>query len=172
VLPGLSVLGSYGDGFRSPQARSLAESETTPFTTVRSAEVGARYAHRQLAASIAGFRTWLSDDLVFDPTTLRNERMPATQRAGFSVDGSYKPLGWLHLTLNLTYTHAELRASADGYQRGDLVPYAPQLVGRGDFAATPVLGTWKQRKLVGQFGAGASYLARRPLPLSLWPALG
>ena len=39
---------------------------------------------------------------------------------------------------------------------------------RGDVSATPPLGAWRGRKLVGQLGAGASYLGRRPLPYSLW----
>jgi hypothetical protein len=40
---GFSALGSYGEGFRSPQARSLADGETAPFTRVVSGEVGVRY---------------------------------------------------------------------------------------------------------------------------------
>ena len=34
------LLASYGDGFRTPQARSLAEGERAPFVYVRGAEVG------------------------------------------------------------------------------------------------------------------------------------
>ena len=71
---------SYGAGFRSPQIRSLAESETTPFTRVRSLEGGLRLDHGRVRASAAGFCTWLSDDLAFDPRLGRNEKVPATRR--------------------------------------------------------------------------------------------
>jgi TonB family protein len=164
LVDSLFALLSFGEGFRSPQIRSLAESESTPFTRVRSLEGGLRLDHGRVRASAAGFGTWLSEDLAFDPTTGRSEKVPATRRSGASVDASYQPLSWLYGTLNLTYTRAELRASGHGYRAGSLLPYAPQLVARADVAATPVLGEWLGRKLIGQLGLGASLLSRRPLP--------
>lgn len=164
VLPGLDVVGSYGEGFRSPQARSLAESETTPFTTVVSGEAGVRYVNQQLAVSAAAFRTRLSDDLVFDQSTARNEVVPGTVHTGATADVTFRPRPWINLNLNGTYTRAEFRESARGLQRGDLVPYAPQIVTRADLAVTPVVWEWKNRKLETQLGTGISYLARRPLP--------
>jgi hypothetical protein len=166
VLPGLDVVGSYGEGFRSPQARSLAESETTPFTRVVSGEAGVRYVNQQLAASAAAFRTRLSDDLVFDQSTARNEVVPGTVHTGATADVTFRPLPWVNLNLNGTYTRAEFRESARGHQKGDLVPYAPQIVTRADLAVTPVVWEWKNRKLETQLGTGISYLARRPLPYS------
>jgi iron complex outermembrane recepter protein len=164
VLPGLDLVGSYGEGFRSPQARGLAESEATPFTRVTSAEGGLRYANEQVAVTAAGFRTWLSDDLVFDQATTRNEVVPATRRTGATADASWRPVSWVNLNLNGTYTRAEFRETARGYRKGDLVPYAPQIVTRADLAVTPTLFAWKGRKLQTQVGTGISYLARRPLP--------
>jgi outer membrane receptor protein involved in Fe transport len=164
VVPGLSVLASYGEGFRSPQARSLAESESTPFTRVRSCEGGLRYANGMVAASAAGFRTWLSDDLVFDQATVRNERVPGTARTGGTADLTVRPRPWIHLALNTTYTRAEFRGENSLYRKGDLLPYAPQLVSRADVDVTPTFGEFKGRKLTGQLGFGASHLARRPLP--------
>jgi len=164
VLRGLDLVGSYGEGFRSPQARSLAESQTTPFTSVVSGELGARYVNEQLALSVAGFRTKLSDDLVFDQATARNEVVPATVHTGATADLTYRPHPWVNLNLNGTYTHAAFDETARGYNEGDLVPYAPQIVTRADLAVTPVLWEWKQRKLQTQLGTGISYLARRPLP--------
>jgi iron complex outermembrane recepter protein len=164
VFRGVSAMASYGEGFRSPQARSLAESETTPFTRVRSFEGGLRYVNHQLHATAAGFRTWLSDDLVFDQATARNETVPATVRTGATVDATYKPKSWLDLTVNGTYTRAEFGESAQGYRAGDLVPYAPQIVARADLGATPVLGELWGRQVESRFGTGLSYLTRRPLP--------
>jgi TonB family protein len=161
---GLSAVTSYGEGFRSPQARSLAEGQTTPFTRVKSFEGGLRYADERLGASAAAFRTWLSDDLVFDQATARNETVPATARTGTTVDATWKPRQWIDLTVNGTYTWAEFRASDRGHQTGDLVPYAPQLVARADLAASPVLGEAWGRTIQSRLGTGLSYLARRPLP--------
>jgi iron complex outermembrane receptor protein len=170
IVRGLSALVSYGQGFRSPQARQLAESETTPFTRVWSLEGGLRYVREeQLELSAAGFRTWLSDDLVFDPARSgANIKTPATQRTGVTVDGTYRPLPWLVANAHVTYTRAEFRRSNADFSAGFLLPYVPQLVARIDAAATPVLGEWLRRKLVLSAGAGFSALARRPLPESQW----
>jgi iron complex outermembrane recepter protein len=160
----LDVVASYGEGFRSPQARGLAQSESTPFTRVRSTELGLRLSHGPISAHAAGFYTWLSDDLVFDPATTRNERVPATGRGGATVDLLVRPRHDVLLSVHGTYTHAVFRASNEDYRRGDLVPYAPQWIGRADLAYRPTLTEWKERTLRGQLGVGVSGLARRPLP--------
>lgn len=164
ALPGLDLIGSYGAGFRSPQARSLAESERTPFTRVRSCEGGVRYASDWLALSAAGFRTWLSDDLVFDQASGRNDAVPATARTGATADLTLRPEPWIALNLNGTYTRAVFRAGNEDYQKGDLVPYAPQIVARAALSLTPTLWSVGTRTLRAELGGGASYLARRPLP--------
>jgi iron complex outermembrane recepter protein len=169
AVPGwLDVIASYGEGFRSPQARSLAQSETTPFTRVRSTELGLRVDRGPITASVAGFYTWLSDDLVFDPATTRNERVPATGRSGATVDVTAHPRHDVLVSAHGTYTHAVFRRTSEDYHRGDLVPYAPQLVGRVDLAYRPALGEWKERDIGAQLGLGASGLAKRPLPYSLY----
>jgi outer membrane cobalamin receptor len=161
---GLSAVASYGEGFRSPQARSLADGQTAPFTDVVSGEVGVRYGGPMLRASAAGFVTALSEDLVFDHATARNERVPATRRIGGALDLVGAPLPWLVASASGTFTHAAFTASGPLYQAGDLLPYVPQLIARADVAATPVLGVWRGHELRARAGAGASLLARRPLP--------
>ena len=164
VLPELHALVSYGDGFRSPQARSLAEGQTTPFTTVRSAEAGFQLALPFLAASVAGFRTTLSDDLVFDQSTSRNERVPSTERFGVTADVSARGIEGLTLVASITFTHAAFTDSDARYQAGDLVPYAPQIVARVDGSYTLGLGRVFDLEVEAQVGAALSVLARRPLP--------
>jgi iron complex outermembrane receptor protein len=164
IITGLSAVASYGEGFRSPQARGLSEGQKTPFTEVQSFEIGARYRNDQLKASIAGFRTLLSEDLVFDESTARNEAVPATRRTGLALDFAALPTPWLVSSANLTYTRAEFRASGQGYNEGDLVPYAPETVIRTDLAFTPVLGHFLNRTLQGRFGAATTFLGGRPLP--------
>jgi TonB family protein len=164
ILPGLSAVASYGEGFRSPQARSLSEGQTTPFTEVTSYEVGARYRDDDIKASLAGFQTLLSEDLVFDELTARNEPTPATRRTGLAVDVAAMPVPWFVSSASLTYTRAEFRASGHGYDAGTLVPYAPETVIRTDMAYTPVLGHWLHRTLQGRVGAATTFLGGRPLP--------
>jgi len=166
---------SYGEGFRSPQARSLSEGERTFFTQVRSYEVGLRYDDRRsLAGSLAGFITTLSDDLAFDPATARNERVPATARKGVAAELTAR--AWsrpsaagqgedlLLLSSSATYTHASFTAGSQLYQEGDLLPYVPQLVVRSDVTLRRTLARVLGRDLVGRVGSGLEGLVGRPLP--------
>jgi iron complex outermembrane recepter protein len=165
---GLHLLASGGTGFRSPQARSLAEGETTPFTRVSSYELGVRAAGALARGSLAAFQTQLSDDLVFDQAAARNERVPATRRRGVTAEVASTPRPWLTGALAATYTRAQFRGSDTRYQAGDLVPYAPQWVLRSDLAFTPGLGRVRGLEARARLGAGASWLARRPLPYGQW----
>ena len=167
VVPfsGFSAVASAGQGFRSPQARSLGDGETTPFTRVTSYEAGARYADGQrFRSSLALYHTRLSDDLVFDPTTARNELVPATSRTGVAANLGARPVPWLLSSTSFTYSVARFEADGNGYHTGDRVPYVPDLVVRSDLALTPELGTIVGRTLNSHFGTGLTYFGRRPLP--------
>jgi iron complex outermembrane recepter protein len=168
VTKGFHAVASYGEGFRSPQARSLADGETTPFTDVRSYEVGFRLDTRTVAASLAGFQTLLSDDLVFDQRSGRNERVPATRRTGVTIDLRWWFGDWLALTTSATYTHAVFRASDEERAAGALVPYAPALVARSDLALSHQFGRLRGQTVAGRLGIGLSWLGRRPLPYGEW----
>ncbi|XXT16201.1 TonB-dependent receptor [Sorangium sp. So ce429] len=164
LLPGLHALASVGQGFRSPQARSLGDGERAPFTRVLSAEAGLRYADERVRASAALFHTRLSDDLVFDEATGRNEPVPATARTGVALDAVAHPAPWLVSSVGLTYTRAAFTASGGRYAAGDLLPFVPQVVARADLAVTPRLGALFGRRLEARAGAGVTLLHRRPLP--------
>jgi TonB family protein len=178
VLPGLHALVSYGEGFRSPQARSLGDGETTPFTRVVSLEGGLRFRHEEmLSASLAFFYTRLSDDLVFDPTTARNELVPSTRRVGGALNVLFEPLPTLVASGSVTYARASFEDDLGQYRQGDLLPYVPQLVARVDAAFTPTLGDVLSLgalpplgalsslgALRSHFGLATTYIARRPLP--------
>jgi iron complex outermembrane receptor protein len=172
LLPGLHALASYGEGFRSPQARSLGDGETTPFTRVVSLEAGLRFRHEEmLSASLAFFYTRLSDDLVFDPTTARNELVPSTRRAGGALNVSFDPLPTLVASGSVTYARASFEDDLGQYRQGDLLPYVPQLVARADAAFTPTFGDVltlgalpSLGALRAHFGLATTYIARRPLP--------
>lgn len=166
IVGGLRALVGYGDGFRSPQARSLQQGQTAPFTTVESWEAGLRYQDAWLRATTAVFRTDLSDDLAFNQATVRNERTPPTRRTGFTAEMLAKPAEWFSASASATFTRAVFANTDGGYASGDLLPYAPQLVVRTDAAWTPTLGTILRRPLTGHLGVGGSYIGRRPLPYS------
>jgi iron complex outermembrane receptor protein len=167
LLPGLSAVASYGEGFRSPQARSLSEGQTTPFTRVVSFEGGVRYHDGQrFEAAAAAFRTHLSDDLVFDQSTARNERVPGTNRTGVTANMKAEPTAWLVSNTSFTYARAVFDGSDLKYRIGDLLPYVPQVVVRSDFALTPELGHVLGYAVQSHFGVGLTYLGRRPLPYS------
>jgi len=156
---------SYGEGFRSPQARSLSEGERTFFTEVRSVEAGVRYSDgRALSGSLAGFYTTLTQDLAFDPATARNERVPPTERTGIAAELSARAGELLLLSSSATYTRATFTEGNALYGKGDLLPYVPQLVLRSDAAlrgtVAKVLGT----PLVARIGGGVEGLVGRPLP--------
>lgn len=161
----LHVIASYGEGFRSPQARSLGDGERTPFTKVRSAELGLRYREaRFVTASASAFYTTLSGDLVFDPRAARNEPVPGTRRVGFAMEYVLTPRDAFVSSGSATYTHAVFSGSDARYRAGDLLPYVPQWVLRQDLAYTPELGRLGARPLRGHFGAALTGLFNRPLP--------
>lgn len=165
VLPGLNALLSYGEGFRSPQARSLGDGETTPFTRVTSYETGIRFRDAErFQASAAVFRSQLSDDLAFDPTTNRNELVPGTNRTGVTASLAAMPNAWFLSSTSLTYTRAAFSRSDETYTEGELLPYVPQIVARSDLALTPTLGRLLGKDLKSHFGTGLTYRGRRPLP--------
>ncbi|MET0409700.1 MAG: TonB-dependent receptor [Polyangiaceae bacterium] len=168
VLPRLRALVSYGEGFRSPQARSLGDGETTPFTRVTSLEGGLRYRSGEaLRASVAVFYTRLSDDLVFDPATARNGLVPPTRRLGAAINALYEPSELLLASASFTYTRATFAEGNGPYARGDLLPYVPQIVARVDAALTPELGdVFDWGTLRAHLGVAGTFLGRRPLPYS------
>ncbi len=167
AVPGLNFLASFGTGFRSPQARSLADGEKTPFAEVISFEGGARgTVGPELDAKAAVFHTRLSKDLVFDEVLVRNEVTPPTARTGFTVEVTSRPTPWLTSSTSVTFTRAVFTDGDAEFEEGDLLPYTPQVVARSDLGVSPRLATVLDRALVLKAGTGLSYLGARPLPFS------
>ncbi|MFO0667589.1 MAG: TonB-dependent receptor [Polyangiaceae bacterium] len=167
VVPELHALLSYGEGFRSPQARSLSNGERTPFAEAHSVEGGLRYATGQaFAGSLAVFHTRLDKDLVFDQATARNEAVPSTARSGAALELTARPTSWLTMSGSVTYTRAVFTGSDATYKEGDLLPYVPQWVARTDIVARKTLTQVWGRPLTMRVGYGLESLVRRPLPFS------
>jgi iron complex outermembrane recepter protein len=164
VTKGLHAVLSYGEGFRSPQARSLGDGEKAPFTTVQSMEAGLRYATRTISGSLSAFRTTLNHDLVFDAATTRNEAVPASARIGGALEFTIKPVPWFVSSGSGTYTRATFTESDHQFRAGDKLPYVPELIIREDLAFTPTLGHAGSRNLTGRFGTALTGMFNRPQP--------
>jgi iron complex outermembrane recepter protein len=131
-----------------------------------SLEAGLRYRYAEtLSSSLGLFYTHLSDDLVFDPSSARNELVPSTRRVGAALNVLFEPVQALVASGSVTYSRASFEDTLNQYARGDLLPYVPQVVGRIDAAFTPTFGEVATLgTLRSHFGLAATYLARRPLP--------
>lgn len=169
-----SILAAYGEGYRSPQARLLEDGERAPFSKVKSADLGLRFdGGDTLRLTVGGFYTHLSDDIAFDTSEGRLERIGATERLGAVARVVTRPLPWLVGSLSFTFVDAILLepppASAEEpqppFSEGQNLPFVPPVVVRIDWGArqTLVENVWGG-PLGGQAGLGFSYLSPRPLP--------
>lgn len=174
-IEALTLSTSYGEGYRSPQARQLADGETAPYAKVQSADVGARLhlgEHDELRAQVAAFYTHLGYDVAFDPGEGRLESIGPTTRMGVSGQLVVKPWRFLLASISATFVHATLDApplaSAEDpsppYQRGQSLPYVPPFVLRGDARAEETLFVIDGHDLEGHVGVGLSVVSSRPLP--------
>jgi iron complex outermembrane recepter protein len=173
------LIASYGEGYRSPQARVLEEGENAPFAKVRSTELGLDWrvlSEDRLTLQAAGFATWLSQDLAFDAAEGRLERVGPTSRKGGVLRATTQPLSWLFASASVTYVYATIDAPpvattenpTPPYVNGQLLPYVPPWVGRSDVKASGPLASFCGGTLAGSIGAGVSVLSARPLPYGLW----
>ena len=173
-LPWLDVVASYGEGYRSPQALQLEEGENAPSAKVRSVEGGFRLHPwgERLTFSAAGYATFLSTDLAFDPQDGRLERVGPTTRVGVVGHLVARPWSWFVGSLSVTYVHATLDepppATAENpappFQAGQRLPFAPPVVVRVDVGVIGNLFGFGGGELEGRLGTGFSFLSARPLP--------
>lgn len=174
-LPWLRTFVAYGQGYRSPQARQLEEGERAPFTKVHSVEGGVRLApkwRRPVHFTAAGYGTFLANDLAFDPEEARLERIGPTRRSGLVASLIARPWPWLTAAASVTYVHAVLTAPPPAtvenpnptYVAGQLLPYVPPVVVRGDLGVDKELAQLGKHPLALRVGSGFSYLSSRPLP--------
>ena len=173
-LPWLDVVGSYGQGFRSPQPRQLAEGEDAPFARVHAGELGLRLhplGEGLLEVTTAAFLTSLSSDLAFDPAQARLERIGPTTRKGLAAHVITRPLPWALASVSATFVHATLDAPPPAtaenplppYSPGQRLPYVPPLLVRAELGGKHTVAVGRER-LDGRLGLGLTLLGERPLP--------
>ncbi len=174
VTPWFSPMIAYGEGYRSPQARQLAEGESAPYTKVRSLEAGARVKLKddRYLFTLAGYQTTLSDDLVFDPAEATLNKVGPTRRRGFVAYAVVRPWDWFLAAASVTYVHATLQAPpsssvgdpSPAFKEGQLLPYVPPWVFRLDTALKRPLTKIGTSTLDGRIGGGITAISSRPLP--------
>jgi len=176
VLPldWLSIRAAYGEGYRSPQARTLSDGEKAPFTKVRSGDLGVKLKWDQrLELTLAGYMTFLSNDVAFDAREGRLERLGASRRIGGVAHLVTRPTSWLIGSASLTVVDAVLlepppptaQNPQPAFVEGESLPYVPPVVGRIDVGARHrLLRDLGGNDLRGHLGTGLSYLGPRPLP--------
>jgi iron complex outermembrane receptor protein len=148
---------SYGDGFRSPQARSLGDGERAPFVSVRGAELGAAWDSPRLALRLAAFGSYVDQDFFFDHTAGTTVSTGATMRGGGQAQVTAQPLqGWL-VSANLTAAQARM------LRQGALLPYFAPLVGRLDTSWSREF-SWLGLAWTPRVGVGFTFIGPRPLP--------
>ncbi len=94
-------------------------------------EAGIRHAFTdRIEANVTFFRIDTEDEIFFDPTPILpdepfggNRNYPKTRRLGAEVGTSIKPLQWLGLWGNYSYTRARLRT---GLFSGNDIPFVPR----------------------------------------------
>lgn len=154
----LRLFANYGDGFRSPQARSLADGELAPFVSVRSAELGATLElFERVATRLVLFGSHVANDVFFDHTVGTTAFLGPSLRGGASVVVTARPLeGWV---LGGSVTGATARLATTGA----LLPYFAPLVGRLDTGLHREVRLGAQR-FTGRAGVGLTLVGARPLP--------
>jgi hypothetical protein len=174
IVPWLSALAAYGQGYRSPQARMLDDGDPAPFSKVHSADLGLRFDFGDAAQLTTGvYYTRLSDDVAFDAEEGRLEQIGSTERMGAVAHLVTRPTSWLIGSASVTLVRATLLepppATAEEpqppFRKGQRLPFVPPVVVRADLGARRVLvDAVGGRSLTGKLGIGASYLSPRPLP--------
>jgi hypothetical protein len=174
-LPWLRLMAAYGRGYRSPQARQLQDGERAPFAHVNSAEGGVTLApdpRQRVWVTTAGFGSFLSTDLAFDPLEGRLETIGPTRRRGVVGQVTATPWPWIFGSVSVTWVQATLRAPpaatpqdpTPAFRPGQALPYVPPVVVRADLGFRKDLFRIAKQPVAGYWGTGFSFLSARPLP--------
>ncbi len=161
----VTLFADYGRGYRSPESRAVTapppetvEDErlsqytggVAEITIADTVQAGAEVTPAApLRLGLFGFATFLDHEMVFDHVSNLNVALDGTRRFGITLDGSFRPLDWIGLAADVTWTDARFN------QSGHPVPGVPFWTG----AAALDLG----RSRGAKGGASLRWCGRRPL---------
>lgn len=170
----LGLAASFGQGFRSPQARILDDGERAPFSVVTSGDLGFRLRYGEpLELNGTAFATHLSEDLVFEAAEGSLSRVGASLRVGGAAYLLARPTDWLLTSLSFTYVRATLLEPPPAtpeepnppFRAGETLPYVSPVVARLDFRIErPLVSDFYGAELGYRLGTGLTYRHARPLP--------
>ena len=176
VVPQLTAIVSYGEGFRSLQATAnVATSDGIsgegpsiqeggkPYSKVRSYEVGLRAKARgeRYSATVSAFETHVANELVFEATSGGFSTEGASIRKGLLGSVVAKPVTWLLVSLAGSLSRSTFTTLAPGISH--YVPNIPPFLFRADVSAQHGLALVRGKPLGGRIGFGYTYLAGRHL---------
>ncbi|MGC4095145.1 MAG: TonB-dependent receptor [Polyangiaceae bacterium] len=161
--PGLLVSTSYGEGYRSLDAAHLADGNDAPYSKVRSLELGARAADaaERLVSSLAMFRTYVENELVFAAEEGGLETQRQSTRSGVVGSLLARPTSWFIASAALSITSARFDTRVPGVSHH--VPSVPPLLFHGDVGLRGGVLQFERRPVVGRLGVGYTFLSGRHL---------
>lgn len=152
---------AYGQGFRSPEALSLADGEAPTFTLAHAGELGGRWTPSEAwALTLAAFSTYVDRELQFDHASGTTLPSGATLRAGGTALLRARLAPGVELDLAGTYTHSR------NLDQQTPVAFAPGLVLRAELHAERQLGRWDELPLVLFGRSELLFVGLKPLPYS------
>jgi hypothetical protein len=139
-----------------------------------------------LRVTLAGYYTHLSDDVAFDASEGRLERVGATRRMGALLHLLTHPSEWAVLAASATFADATLleppppsaEEPSPPFEAGQKLPHVPPLLVRADGGIElPLVRGLGGGGLLGRAGSGLTFVSARPLPfgefsdpVTLWDA--
>jgi hypothetical protein len=152
VARGLAVYANYGQGFHSNAIRGvIAPADTTPaLARATGYEIGTRFERGPLILSIDRWWSRASSELVYSGDDGTVSPTGPSQRRGYEITASLKPLRWLVIDAVYATNHARF-VDAPG---ADRIPNA--LEGAGEFGLVTIFDRFDAALRV-------RYLGRRPL---------
>jgi hypothetical protein len=157
-LSSLAFSASYGEGFRSVAPEQITD-HATPYSKVRSTELGMRVAdrRRRIVATAVVFATWVDSELVFDAESGGLESESPSLRSGVVSSLVAQPASFLFVSSALSVTSAEFRSRPPGAER--YVPNVPPILWRTDVTTRGKLGELWGESVTGSAIVGYTFMA-------------
>ena len=158
----LSLIASYGEGYRSLDAAHLQQG-ATPYSKVRSVEVGlrAQLANERFTSTLAVFQTRVGNELVFVANSGGLESENASVRRGLVASVISKPAPWLLVSASLSVNDAQFNTRVAGISHH--VPSVTPILFRSDVSVRGGLGKVWQLPLNGRLGLGYTFASAQHL---------